>query len=67
MSTRKLALLLSAALPLLALQPASTQERPGSGPYYEEDVPASNPIRSEQARELGDYIQRLKSDPTRLH
>lgn len=54
------------ALPLLLLGPARTQNQPASGPYYEEDVPASNPIRAEQARELDAYINRLKKDDSRL-
>lgn len=36
-------------------------------PYYEEDVAASNPIRTEQARELDSYIRALQRDDTRLH
>ena len=35
-------------------------------PYYEEEVAASNPIRSEQARELDAYILRQKADTERL-
>lgn len=35
--------------------------------YYEEDVSASNPLRSEQVRELDAYIRSVKQDKTRLH
>lgn len=34
--------------------------------YYDEDVAASNPIRTEQARELDAYIGHLRKDRTRL-
>lgn len=36
-------------------------------PYYEEDVSASNPIRTEQARELDGYINALKGSNSRLN
>jgi len=35
-------------------------------PYYEEDVAASNPLRTEQARELDAYIITLKGEDRRL-
>ena len=35
-------------------------------PYYEEEASASNPLRSEQARELDAYILTLKADSSRL-
>ena len=35
-------------------------------PYYEEQVSASDPLRTEQAKELDAYIQGLKNDTTRL-
>jgi dienelactone hydrolase len=37
------------------------------GPFYEENVADSNPIRAEQARELDEYVKRLKGDDSRLH
>jgi len=43
---------------------AGAQQKP---PYYEEDVKSSNPIRTEQARELDAYILHLKSDSSRLN
>jgi len=58
--------LIAAALPLLALNPGSTQEQKPATPYYEESVPASNPIRTEQARELDAYVNALKADDSRL-
>jgi len=58
--------LAAVALPLLLLAPARTQEKSAAPPYYEEDVPASNPIRAEQARELDAYISALKKDDSRL-
>jgi dienelactone hydrolase len=36
-------------------------------PLYEEDVSASDSLRSEQAKELDAYIVSLKTDPSRLH
>ncbi len=39
----------------------------GSPPLYEEEVSASNPIRSEQARELDAYILKSKGDTVRLN
>lgn len=35
-------------------------------PYYEENVAASNPLRTEQARELDAYILKMKADDSRL-
>jgi dienelactone hydrolase len=34
--------------------------------YFEQDVKASHPLRTEQAKELDDYILALKQDDTRL-
>jgi len=53
-----------AALALLSAYPGRSQE--AAPRYYEEDVAASNPIRSEQARELDAYINALKKDDRRL-
>lgn len=58
-------LLTAGLLSLLALTPGLAQ-KPDAGPYYDEDVPRSNPIRSEQARELDAYINAQKSDTRRL-
>ncbi|MFN3648856.1 MAG: alpha/beta hydrolase family protein [Armatimonadota bacterium] len=66
MRTPTLLLTLAAlACTAAALQPGAAQERPKS-PYYEEEVSASNPIRTEQARELDAYIAGLKNDRSRL-
>jgi dienelactone hydrolase len=47
---------------------ARSQTVPSVPPtYYEEDVAASNPIRTEQAHELDAYILALKNDRNRLH
>lgn len=48
-------------LPTFAL----AQEKPTS-PYFEQEVAASNPLRTEQAKELDAYILALKKDETRL-
>ena len=56
-----------AALALAVCQPAQAQETKPMPPYYEEDVSASNPLRTEQARELDAYIESQKNDRGRLH
>lgn len=58
-----------AGMALLTVHPARTEDaRPApAAPLYEEDVPASNPIRTEQARELDAYVNGLKKDESRLH
>src|SRR5262249_47475982 len=53
------------ALSLLAVQAARTQEQ--KPPYYDEDPKASNPVRTEQARELDDYLKTRAADRTRFH
>ena len=40
---------------------------PATQPYFEQDVAASNPLRSEQAKELDAYIVAMKQDTNRLH
>ncbi|HZL35558.1 MAG TPA: dienelactone hydrolase family protein [Tepidisphaeraceae bacterium] len=45
----------------IADQPPATQR------YYDDNVAASNPLRTEQARELDAYILVQKSDDRRLH
>src|SRR4051794_23703332 len=42
------------------------EKRPSTSPYFEQDVAASNPLRTEQAKELDDYINRMKRDDSRL-
>ncbi len=57
------------AFTLLAAATAHSQppaSPPVSGPLYEEEVAASNPIRAEQAKELDAYIRALRSDTRRL-
>ena len=43
---------------------ASAQDAPI---FYEEEVAASNPLRTAQAKELDDYIVGLKNDESRFH
>lgn len=50
----------------LILAPGHTQEQKPTTPLYEESVPASNPVRAEQARELDAYVNVLKADDSRL-
>jgi dienelactone hydrolase len=66
LTRRQSTALATLALPLLLLGAARTQGQNAAPPYYEEDVPASNPIRTEQARELDAYVNRLKKDDSRL-
>ena len=42
------------------------QDKPAVPMYYEDDVAASNPLRTEQAKELDDYVVALKRDNGRL-
>ena len=63
-------ILLAGALPLLVASPGAAQnteaKQNSMSTYYEEDVSASNPLRTEQARELDAYIGTLKNDDKRL-
>jgi dienelactone hydrolase len=52
---------------LSSLTVASAQDKPATQPYYEDDVKASNPLRTEQAKELDAYIVAMKQDATRLY
>lgn len=56
--------ILPVALAAVLVLPALPQPAPRT--YYEEEVPASNPVRAEQARELEGYIQALKGSDERL-
>ncbi len=53
----------------LTAQNSNGAAKPGQAqpPLYEEEVSASNPVRSEQARELDAYIVGLKNDRKRLN
>jgi dienelactone hydrolase len=42
------------------------QDKPAAPKYFEQPVAESNPLRSEQARELEAYVAHLKSDETQL-
>ncbi|HEY8747326.1 MAG TPA: hypothetical protein VIM11_05085, partial [Tepidisphaeraceae bacterium] len=46
--------------------PASAQKKPPSTQYFEQEVPASNPLRAEQAKELDSYILQMKRTDDRL-
>ncbi len=54
---------LGAAVVSCTGNPARAQAGP---PYYEDNVSASNPLRTEQARELDAYILKMKADKSRL-
>ena len=60
---------LRALLPIVLICAARSglQAQQQAGDYYEEDVSSSNPLRTEQARELDEYILKQKSDTARLH
>lgn len=64
MSTRALWVLTLVILGSYGSLPA--QDQPAAEKYYEDDVSASNPLRTEQARELDAYITAMKQDKTRL-
>ncbi|MBS0260934.1 MAG: dienelactone hydrolase family protein [Planctomycetes bacterium] len=49
-----------------AVAPVAAQEQRAPETYFEQDVKDSNPLRTEQAQELEDYIQFLKTDTQRL-
>jgi dienelactone hydrolase len=62
-------ILLSALFPsLAAITFVSAQDKPAKppSPYYEEVVASSNPLRTQQAKELDEYIIALKNDESRL-
>lgn len=59
------ALFLCVGKPLLA-QNKSAETKTAPPTYYEEDVAASNPLRSEQARELDAYVSTLKTSDKQL-
>lgn len=46
---------------------ATAQEKPSTPILYEEEVKSSNPLRTEQAKELDAYIIAMKGDDSRLH
>lgn len=45
---------------------AKAQEKPAAVAYYEENVAASNPLRTQQAKELDEYVIAMKRDDARL-
>jgi dienelactone hydrolase len=45
---------------------ATGQDKPAVPSFYEEEVKASNPLRTEQAKELDAYIVAMKRDDSRL-
>ncbi len=56
---------LAIVLQLLCLT-ATAQEKQAASKYYEEEVAASNPLRTQQAKELDAYILNLKRDNSRF-
>jgi dienelactone hydrolase len=58
---------LAALFSLSAAANAFAQQKPATQPYFEQNVADSNPLRSEQAKELDAYILAQKRDDTRLH
>jgi dienelactone hydrolase len=57
----------AASFTFCCLGVASAQEKPAAPHYYEEEVAASNPLRTGQAKELDAYVTALKRDDSRLH
>ena len=70
MKKHALSMLLLGSLSVLIagclVQPLSAQEKKEVTPLYEEEVAASNPLRTEQATELNAYIDAFKTDRGRL-
>ena len=58
--------LVAAIVSLALVAIARSQDKPATEPYYEETVAASNPLRTEQAKELDAYILAQQRDDTRL-
>lgn len=46
---------------------AHAQEQKTTMPFYEEDISSSNPIRTEQVKELERYLAGLRDDTTKLN
>ncbi|MCP4815165.1 MAG: hypothetical protein GY888_21870 [Planctomycetaceae bacterium] len=53
-------------LTLLGLTTTSAQEQPATPTYFNQEVAKSNPLRTEQARELDSYIKQMAEDRTRF-
>jgi len=45
---------------------ANAEEKAAGAAYYEESVTASNPLRTQQAKELDEYVLAMKRDSNRL-
>ncbi|HEX5244518.1 MAG TPA: hypothetical protein VFW23_14745, partial [Tepidisphaeraceae bacterium] len=43
------------------------KDSPKQSAYFEQDVSASDPLRTQQAKELDAYIEAMKKDDSRLH
>src|ERR1041385_3477027 len=46
---------------------AKAAQQPEASKYFEQDVASSNPLRTEQAKELDAYILALRKDQSRFH
>jgi len=57
-------LLLPVLILIASTSIAVAQEKPPA--YFDQPVAASNPLRAQQAKELEEYINQQKSDPSRL-
>ncbi len=64
MITRTILYILPATLFCCAI--VNAQDKPAATTYFEQDVKDSNPLRTEQAQELDEYILALKQDDARL-
>lgn len=56
----------STTVALVCCAIANAQDKEAATTYFEQDVKESNPLRTEQAKELDDYILTLKKDTSRL-
>lgn len=67
MPSRRAALsAIALSLSCLVFASSGSRAQKASSPYFEQNVADSNPIRTQQARELEAYIRAMKADESRL-
>ncbi|MEO2020485.1 MAG: hypothetical protein ABGX05_01570, partial [Pirellulaceae bacterium] len=57
---------LALLLTLVGLSTTAAQEQPNAPQYFNQEVAQSNPLRTEQARELDEYIKQIAGDRSRF-
>ncbi|QDT97156.1 alpha/beta hydrolase family protein [Gimesia aquarii] len=63
MKLAQILVVINIAIPSLAI----AQSEPAKPKYFNQNVADSNPLRTEQARELDEYIQTIAADRSRFH